>query len=123
MVASATPHQRIPLLTRCCDVILSTSESEGWPNCIKEALASGVPFVATDTSDLKDIAGVDPRCEVVDADPRTIARALARAISRRGMFDRNELRKHVASMQLHTTGARMIDIYREVIGGDGKCAG
>jgi glycosyltransferase involved in cell wall biosynthesis len=122
VLVSAMPNERIPLLTRCCDVILSTSESEGWPNCIKEALASGVPFVATDTSDLKEIARVDSRCEVVEANPRAIANALTRVISRVGTFDRNELRTHVASMQLPNIGARMVEIYRKVIGGDGGCA-
>jgi glycosyltransferase involved in cell wall biosynthesis len=123
VLATGIPHEQIPALTRCCDVILSTSESEGWPNCIKEALASGVPFVATDTSDLRDIARIDPRCEVVDSHPRAIANAIARTISMRGTFDRDDLRRHVTSMQLPSIGSRMMEIYRSVIGRGTRCAG
>ena len=122
VLASGIPHDQIPALTRCCDVILSTSVAEGWPNCIKEALASGVPFVATDTSDLREIARVDPRCSVVDCQPRAIASAIARAISMRGTFDRHDLRRHVTSMQLPSIGGRIMEIYQSVIGKGLGCA-
>src|SRR5262249_35573316 len=45
-IATGLPHERMPLFVAACDLILCTSESEGWPNCVKEALACNVPFVA-----------------------------------------------------------------------------
>jgi teichuronic acid biosynthesis glycosyltransferase TuaC len=51
-----------------CDLVLLTSFYEGWPNIIKEGLLLGKPFVATDVSDLKDIALDEINCVVLDVD-------------------------------------------------------
>jgi len=113
ILASDVNHDDIPALTRACDVILSTSESEGWPNCIKEALASGVPFIATDVSDLHGIASIDPRCTVVDPDPLAIARAISQAVERRNDPCSVTLRNHVQHMQVPSIGQRLLDIYTQ----------
>lgn len=115
ILASSIPNERIPMLTRSCDVILSTSENEGWPNCIKEALASGIPFIATDTSDLREIAEVDSRCQVVAADAQAIADALATFIEVRNSGELESLRDHVRHMQLPAIGKKIITIYEDTL--------
>lgn len=116
VLATGIPHEKIPQLTRACDVILSTSESEGWPNCIKEALASGVPFIATDTSDLRIISERDRRCQIVPPDAHLIADAIAKFIRGPRSHNAASLRDHVSTMQLPFIGYELLSIYREILG-------
>jgi len=60
-----------------CDVIvLSSAWGEGFPNILGEAMASGVPCVATDVGDSKAIIGDGGIC-VPNGEPDTMASAIA----------------------------------------------
>ncbi len=56
------------------DIVLLTSTHEGWPNCIKEALACNVPFVSTDVSDLKLLKL--PNCYVTNDSAKDLSECL-----------------------------------------------
>jgi len=111
-IASTLPHADIPLFVAACDVILCTSETEGWPNSVKEALACNVPFVSTDVSDLRDIAAREPSCRVCPPDPRILAENMCQVLAS-GM--RTDLRRHVVGMGLGATSDRLIEIYQAVL--------
>jgi glycosyltransferase involved in cell wall biosynthesis len=66
---SGVPHAEMPDYYRAADCLLLTSRSEGSPNVVKEALASGLPVVSVDVGDVRAwversagglIAGDDP---------------------------------------------------------------
>ncbi len=80
LVASGYEPSEMPWVTAAADVLLLTSRSEGWPNCVKEALACGIPFVATDVSDLNGVADHSPGCYVTKSDPQALGEALIRAL-------------------------------------------
>jgi glycosyltransferase involved in cell wall biosynthesis len=111
-VATNLPHEEVPLFTAACDVILCTSEAEGWPNGVKEALACNVPFVATDVSDLRDIASVEPTCRVCSADPGVLATNLCEVLAAQ---PRPDLRRHVVSMGLDATRERLLSVYETLL--------
>lgn len=112
-IATDLPHADLPLFVASCDVIVTTSESEGWPNCIKEALACNVPFVATDVSDLREITDIDPLCRVCQADPEILADNICEVLSE-DTTDKN-LRKHVENMSLTTYSMRLVEIYDSLL--------
>jgi teichuronic acid biosynthesis glycosyltransferase TuaC len=111
-VATDLPHTELPLFTAACDVILCTSETEGWPNCVKEALACNVPFVSTDVSDLRDIARDEPICRVCPADPAVLAENICDVLSSPEVPD---LRRHVAAMSLDALSDRLIGVYESLL--------
>jgi glycosyltransferase involved in cell wall biosynthesis len=111
-LATNMPHGQMAPFVASCDVILCTSEKEGWPNSVKEALACNVPFVATDVSDLRDIAAVEPTCRVCPADAEVIAANICDVLSSDGPHD---LRRHVASMSIDSIAEQTLATYQALL--------
>lgn len=111
-VASGQPHRDMPLWVNACNAILLTSEHEGWPNAIKEALACNVPFVSTDVSDLAMISAREPSCHTVPAEPGALAAALLETL---GHGPPQNLRQHVQAMDVRSVAGRLCDIYRDML--------
>lgn len=87
----------IPDLMRSSDIYISSSLSEGFPNVIGEAMASGLFCVATNAGDTKYI--IDGFGAVVSIkDPIKLAEGIIRAIR----MDKNDLRdiKHQARKRI-----------------------
>lgn len=113
VVATGVAHEDMPTLVASCDVVLCTSETEGWPNSIKEALACNVPFVSTDVSDLAAIAGYEETtCRVCPSDHIALSDALCAVLSGPPPSD---LRRHVADMDLKPTAARLVAAYKKML--------
>lgn len=108
-VASGIEHAKMHLWINACDVTLMCSMHEGWPNAIKESLACGVPFVATDISDLRRISDVDSSCIVTDATADALADGLLRCLAQPRDSDR--LRSHVHAFELLAVANKLIDVY------------
>jgi glycosyltransferase involved in cell wall biosynthesis len=53
------PHEDMPGLLRAATAVVSIPSSDGSPNCIWEALAGGVPVVASDLPQLRERLGDD----------------------------------------------------------------
>ena len=111
-LAADLPHDAMPLFVAACDLILCTSDNEGWPNSVKEALACNVPFVATDVSDLRNIALTESSCRVCPPDPGVIADNICDVLGRPAP---EGLRKHVLNMSLEATSDQLISTYRSVL--------
>lgn len=74
-------RQDLPQLTAALDIVLSSSAfGEGFPNVVGEAMACGVPVVATDVGDTAQVLGQAGRI-VPPRDPRRLAAALEEMLS------------------------------------------
>jgi glycosyltransferase involved in cell wall biosynthesis len=110
--ASGISHAQMPDFVACCDVALCTSTHEGWPNSIKESMACGLPFVATDVSDLKEIAMRHQGCSVCDAEPAALGDGIVRAVkSGRDLA----LALELSSMGLSAASERLNAVYERVL--------
>lgn len=72
----------IPLMMNGADCLLLTSENEGSPNIVKEALACNLPVVSVDVGDVRErLDGVRPS-EIVAREPNAIAQGVSRILRR-----------------------------------------
>jgi len=85
----------IPQILNSLDLFCSSSESEGFPNVIAEAMACGVPCIVTDVGDSARIVN-DPACVVPPGDPEALARAIDDFISANHLQDhKSRLRERI----------------------------
>jgi glycosyltransferase involved in cell wall biosynthesis len=76
LLLSSEPYWRVPLYLNAADCLLLTSEKEGSPNIVKEALATNLPIVSVDVGDVamrcQDVAN----CRIVPQDTTSLANAV-----------------------------------------------
>jgi glycosyltransferase involved in cell wall biosynthesis len=103
----------VPVYLNACDAFVFTSNQEGSPNVVKEALACDLPVVSVAVGDVPlRLSGVEG-CEVcADERPQTIAAALERVLRRGG---RVEGREAVRSLDERVLTDTLIDVYRTVV--------
>jgi glycosyltransferase involved in cell wall biosynthesis len=71
----------VPVLLAAADVLVMTSVSEGSPVSLMEALAGGVPIVATEVGDVRLMIGGVPNCVVAPYDREVFATAIERLVN------------------------------------------
>jgi teichuronic acid biosynthesis glycosyltransferase TuaC len=77
-------HDELPDWYRAADLTVLPSRSEGLPNVLRESLACGTPFVASDVGGITEIA--DPRYSLLAApeNAASLADAITQALARWG---------------------------------------
>jgi glycosyltransferase involved in cell wall biosynthesis len=109
-------NRDVPELLNCADVFALTSDYEGSPNSIKEALACDVPVVSVPAGDavevLRDIEG----CRVAGRDPGEFAEALAAVLTGAGRF---QSREKMRPFCLEAVGEKTLELYRRALAGRG----
>jgi glycosyltransferase involved in cell wall biosynthesis len=110
---TGVPHDGMPTYYNAADALLLTSEHEGSPNAVKEALACNLPVVATDVGDVaarldgrrhshvgrSDAELVDGLVDTLRSDGRPRGRGAVRGSSRQ------------------RTGERLLELYRDLVDG------
>jgi glycosyltransferase involved in cell wall biosynthesis len=105
-------RQGVRDLLQRADVMLMTSQREGSPQAVKEALACALPVVSVDVGDVASLLDGVARCRVVrERDPQRLAGAVADLLERgrctegpRRLAERGYLSAHVAW--------RVVEVYR-----------
>lgn len=115
----------VPRLMSAADIFLMASHEEGFPNAVLEAMASGMPIVATDVGGVREQFG-DATCGLLVAprEPAPMAQAivrLARDAELRQVLGATARRRAAAEFGWDLAVARHSTLYEELARGGGQC--
>jgi len=108
---TGVPHAAMPTYLNAADALLVTSEHEGSPNAVKEALACNLPVVSTPVGDVPErLDGVRP--SAVAATDAGLADALVDVLAR---GERSNGRECVAGLDRDWTARELEGVYRSAV--------
>ena len=108
-------REEVTLLMCAADAFLLTSQTEGSPQVIKEAMACGCPIVSLDVGDVKERVEGTEGCFVSDSrDPRELASLLGKAFAFAG---KTKGRRKIVSDGLDNqqVAKQLFEIYERVL--------
>lgn len=107
-----TPHDELPLQMNAADCLLLTSDFEGSPDIIKEALACNLPIVSVDAGDVKERLSGVTRTAIVPRDPVAIANELSLILSSN---ERSNGREKIRELDASKIRDAVIQVYTEIL--------
>lgn len=106
-------HELVPVYMNACDALVLTSQHEGSPTVVKEALACNLPIVTVNVGDVgRRLEGVEGCIVCLDDAVETIAKGLARVLQGRS---RVAGRAAVAELDERVVVQKIITVYEGVI--------
>jgi glycosyltransferase involved in cell wall biosynthesis len=104
--------KEIPTYLNAADCLILTSNSEGSPNVVKEALACNLPVVTVDVGDVRErLAGIRPS-RIVERDPQALGQALAKILSE---GKRSNGFEAVQGLSLDRLSTHILSVYESAI--------
>jgi glycosyltransferase involved in cell wall biosynthesis len=103
---------RVPALMNAADCLLVTSDAEGSPTIVQEALATNLPVVSVDAGDIAERLKGVTCSRVVRRDPRALGRALAEVLNPPRRSDGRRRAEEFSSTRIARELGRL---YREVL--------
>jgi teichuronic acid biosynthesis glycosyltransferase TuaC len=105
-------HSQVPVWLNAGNVLLVTSDHEGSPNVVKEAMACNLPIVSVDVGDVRErISGIDG-CHISVDVPTALAAALAKVAQSRA---RPNARKFAEDLSLDSAARKVCSLYHQAV--------
>lgn len=105
------PHDGMPAYMNAADVLLLTSDHEGSPNSVKEALACNLPIVATDVGDVAERLEEVTPSTVADDDSHLVDGLIAAL----AQGERSNGREAAREVSVERMGERIVEVYGRVL--------
>lgn len=102
----------VPMLINASDCLVHTSDSEGSPNIVKEALACNLPVVSVDVGDVRErLTGVN-QSKIVERDPEQIGRAVAEILMNRKRSNGSQI---IQDLSLDRIAVKILQVYHKAL--------
>lgn len=117
LLLGGVPSDRLPEILASADVYVQPSRREGFGVALVEALATGLPAVATRSGGPETIVRPDDGLLVAASDPLALAEGIRDVVDRLGTFDGALIAASAsARFSRAVVGRRLMEVYRTVIG-------
>lgn len=112
VLVSKKPLEMVPRYMNACDVLVLTSDGEGSPMVIKEAMACNLPIVSVRVGDVPEVISGTDGCYLCTQEPQDVADKLEMALES-GM--RTNGREKIAHMEIGAISRRIIAVYERLL--------
>jgi len=107
-------REKVPLFFNAARVHLLTSDSEGSPNSVKEALACNVPVVSTNVGNVAALVGGVPGCYVSATNkPGELAELVSKAMRQERVRGREAIVR--LGLDTDSTADRLMEVYSHAL--------
>jgi glycosyltransferase involved in cell wall biosynthesis len=106
------PHDLVPAYMNACDALVLTSDLEGSPMVIKEAMACNLPIVSVRVGDVPEIIGETPGCALAERDPADIAAQLVQVLREPR---RTDGRRRIEHLRHDRIAQRVLEVYARAV--------
>jgi glycosyltransferase involved in cell wall biosynthesis len=110
----STAPEVVPTLMNAVDCLLVTSDFEGSPTVVQEALATNLPIVSVEVGDIVERLEGVANTRIAGRDPEALGAAVAEMI---GTPRRSDGRLKIAEFSAQEIAARLREIYMELMPG------
>jgi len=111
-VVTQVPPEQMPIHYQAADCLLLTSDWEGSPNVVKEALCCDLPVVSVAVGDVARWLDCVPGCRIVDRSSESVAQGLRTVLSAHSRVDGEPVRRQVG---LDTIAKHILEVYEEAL--------
>ena len=112
VMGSDVPHDQVPLLLNASDCLLMTSDFEGSPNIVREAIACNTPIVSVDVGDVRRWLSNLDGARIVSRDPVEIAKNVVDLV-------RTDIRPSIGCKALQfseeSSASAVLGVYRQIL--------
>ncbi len=103
--------ERIPWMMNAARCLLVTSDKEGSPTVVQEAMASDLPVVSVAVGDLEERLAPVAGCRIEARDAARLGQALVELC---GADQRSDGSRFVAALSVEVIAQRLVALYREI---------
>jgi teichuronic acid biosynthesis glycosyltransferase TuaC len=111
-VVSKVEHRSIPTYMNAADVLMLTSDHEGSPVVIKEAMACNLPIVSTAVGDVSEVTGGIEGCFLAEHTAEDLAAKLDLALS---FGQRTRGREAIHHLSTEAEAEAVVALYEQVL--------